>query len=78
MFQCDRARQHYRKAEQTLPKPDARGLIPAQIMAAIYLELLKTIERADYDVFSTRIRVRRPRQALIAALTWLRITVPLK
>lgn len=47
-------------------------------MAAIYSELLKSIERAQYDVFRQRIRVRRPRQGLIAALTWLKITVPLK
>jgi phytoene synthase len=77
-FQCERARQYYRKAEQTLPKSDAPKMIAAQIMAAIYLQLLKTIERANYDVFSRRIRVRRPRQALIAAVTWLKITVPLK
>ena len=78
MFQCARARQYYRKADETLPKRDARGLIAAQIMAAIYLELLKAIERARYDVFSRRIRVPRARQAFVAFMTWLRITVPLK
>jgi phytoene synthase len=77
-FQCQRARAFYRKAERGLPLPDARGLIAARIMAAIYSELLKSIEQAQYDVFRQRIRVRRPRQAIIAALTWLRITVPLK
>jgi 15-cis-phytoene synthase len=76
-FQCERARQHYRTAAAMLPGPDARGLIAARIMAAIYQELLTAIERADYDVFSRRVRVRRPRQALVAALTWLRMTVPL-
>jgi 15-cis-phytoene synthase len=77
-FQCERAMQYYQQAEATLPKRDARGLIPAQIMAAIYLQLLRAIKRADYDVFSRRIRVPRPLQALVAAFTWLRITVPLK
>jgi 15-cis-phytoene synthase len=77
-FQCERARQYYRKAEQALPQKDARGLIAARIMAAIYSDLLKMIERAKYDVFGERIRVRRPRQAAIAALTWLKIAVPRK
>ena len=56
-FQCERARQYYRRAEQALPKRDARGMVAARIMAAIYFDLLKTIERANYDVFSGRIRV---------------------
>jgi phytoene synthase len=71
-FQSERAREYYRKAETTLPKADARGMVAARIMAAIYFDLLKAIERANYDVFSRRIRVRRSRQALLAALTWLK------
>jgi phytoene synthase len=78
VFQCERARQYYREAEEALPASDARGLAAARIMAAIYLELLTAIERAGYDVFSRRIRVRRPRQAVVAVLTWLGIAVPLK
>ena len=77
-FQCERARQYYRRAEETLPRTDARGLVAARIMAAIYLELLKAIERADYDVFSGRIAVSRPRQALVAAVAWLKAIVPVK
>jgi phytoene synthase len=75
MFQCERARQYYRKAEKTLPKSEARSLIAAQIMGAIYQELLTSIERANYDVFSRRIRVPRPRQAFIALSAWFRMTV---
>jgi 15-cis-phytoene synthase len=77
-FESERARSYYRKAEQALPQPDARGLIAARIMAAIYAELLQTIERSNFDVFRRRIRVKRPRQAMIAALTWLKIRLPLK
>jgi 15-cis-phytoene synthase len=77
-FESARARQYYRKAEQALPQPDARGLIAARIMAAIYADLLRMIERSNFDVFRRRIRVTRPRQAMIAALTWLKITIPLK
>jgi len=73
--QCERAKQFYRKADEALPKPDEKGLVAARIMAAIYLDLLKSIERAKFDVFSRRIRVSRPRQAAIAASTWLKVMI---
>jgi phytoene synthase len=65
--QCARAREYYGRAAATLPRRDARNLVAAEIMGAIYYEILARIERADYDVFSSRIRVPRPRRALIAA-----------
>jgi phytoene synthase len=69
-FQCDRARSYYERSQRALPSADSRALIAARIMAAIYLEILRSIERADYDVFSRVIRVPRPRRAVIAATTW--------
>ena len=77
-FQAERARQFYRKARAALPKPDEKGLVAARIMAAIYADLLQSIERSNFDVFSRRIRLSRPRQALIAAGTWLKVMVPFK
>ena len=41
-------------------------------MAGIYREILKRVERANYDVFSSIIRIPRPRRAIIAATIWLR------
>lgn len=77
-FQVERARRFYRKADAALPRRDERRLVPARIMGAIYFELLRSIERADYDVFRQRLRVGRPRQAMIAALTWLKIMAAFK
>jgi phytoene/squalene synthetase len=37
----------------------------------VYFEILRRIERNGYDVFTTRVRVPRPRQALIALRQWL-------
>ena len=71
-FECARARSYYERAEQVLPARDARRLIAARIMAAIYRAILRAIERAGYDVFSRVIRVPRPRRAVIAASTWAR------
>lgn len=74
-FQAQRARDYYRRADTILPRPDARRLVAARIMGAIYRAILDRIEAADYDVFSRVIRVPRPRRALIAALTWARTAV---
>ena len=77
-FQVDRARRFYRKAAGALPRRDERRLVAARIMGAIYFELLRSIERAGYDVFHGRVRVGRPRQALLAGFTWLKVMVPFK
>jgi phytoene synthase len=74
-FQAQRARDRYRRADATLPRTDARRLVAARIMGAIYRGILDRIEAADYDVFTRVIRVPRPRRALIAATTWARTTI---
>jgi phytoene synthase len=74
-FQAQRAREYYRRADAALPRADARRLVAARIMGAIYRGILDRIEAANYDVFSAVIRVPRPRRALIAATTWLRTAV---
>jgi phytoene synthase len=74
-FQAQRARDYYRKADAVLPRSDARRLVAAKIMGAIYRGILDRIEAADYDVFSQVIRVPRPRRALIAATTWAKTAV---
>ena len=58
------------QGRRVLPRSDARRLVAAKIMGAIYRGILDRIEAADYDVFSQVIRVPRPRRALIAATTW--------
>ena len=69
-FECDRAHSYYRKAKRALPARDARRLVAAEIMGAIYLAILNRIERRDYDVFSEVVRIPRPRRAVIALTVW--------
>jgi 15-cis-phytoene synthase len=73
--QAVRARDYYSRAARTLPRRDARRLVAAEIMAAIYREVLDGIERRDYDVFSEVVRIPRPRRAVIAASTWIRTLI---
>jgi 15-cis-phytoene synthase len=73
--QARRARDYYARAAAALPPKDARRLIAAEIMGAIYMALLDRIERCDYDVFGEVVRIPRPRRAIIAASTWARKTL---
>ena len=65
-FECDRARGYYREAKAALPIQDARHLVAAEIMGAIYRAILTRIEQRDYDVFSEVVRIPRPTRAVIA------------
>jgi len=69
-YQCQRAREFYQQAASELPSADARSLVAAEIMGGIYFAILERIEAAGYDVFSRRIRVPRPRRALLALRIW--------
>jgi 15-cis-phytoene synthase len=70
-FECRRARDFYARAAAALPPADRRRLVAAEIMRAVYFETLKRIEAGGYDVFKGRLRVAKPRQALIALKEWL-------
>jgi phytoene synthase len=70
-FECRRAREFYQRAIDARAPEDRGKLVAAEIMRAVYFETLKRIERSDYDVFTARIRVARPRQAAIAFKQWL-------
>lgn len=74
-FQAARASDYYARADAALPRADARRLVAARIMGAIYRGILTRIERANYDVFSRVIRVPRPQRALIAAAVWIRTLI---
>jgi phytoene synthase len=65
-FECRRAREFYQRAIEARPEEDRRRLRAAEIMRAVYFEILKQIEHSGYDVFTARVRVPRPKQALIA------------
>jgi phytoene synthase len=69
-FECDRAREFYRRALDARPDEDRRRLVAAEIMRAVYFATLEKIERNGFDVFSGRTRIPKPAQALIALRQW--------
>jgi phytoene synthase len=69
-FECGRARQYFARANRALRQTNARKLVAAEIMGAVYREILRRVERTNYDVFSRVLRVPRPARARIALATW--------
>jgi phytoene synthase len=77
-FQGARAREYYTRASRNMSRDEARRLVAAEIMSGIYHAILDEIERRDYDVFTEKVRVPRPRRALIALRVWLRVMFGLR
>jgi|EndMetStandDraft_3_1072993.scaffolds.fasta_scaffold73778_2 15-cis-phytoene synthase len=71
--QAARAREYYQRASRGLPRDDARRLVAAEIMSAIYRAILDEIELRDYDVFSEIVRIPNSQRMSIAFRTWVRI-----
>ena len=69
-YEIDRARSYYKRASETLPKEDRKAVIAAEVMRAIYSNLLKRIEDANYDVYSVQAQLSKPKKLFIAVTTW--------
>ena len=68
--QAARARVFFSRAARALRPADRRKFTGAEIMHAVYRELLRRIEAARCEVFGPILRVPRPVQASLAVRTW--------
>lgn len=75
-FECDRAHEFFRMAKSFLAEDDKPLFYAARAMGNIYYLLLRRIERANYDIFSKRIRLASPIKFLVAMLLHLRNKLP--
>ena len=66
-----RARSYFDKAAASLPDQDRASMFAAEIMSAIYRELLDSIQAVQFDVYRNQIAVPKKRRARIALSTWL-------
>jgi phytoene synthase len=69
-FEAARAREHYARAMQALPREDRKTQRPGLIMAAIYRALLDEIERDGFRVLTRRTSLTPLRKFWIAWKTW--------
>jgi phytoene synthase len=75
-FECERAHEFFRKAKKSLAEDDKPLFSMARAMGNIYYLLLLRIERANYDVFSKKIRLASPVKFLVAMILRLRNKLP--
>lgn len=75
-FECERAHEYFRRAKACLAEEDKPLFTAARTMGNIYYLLLLRIERAQYDVFSKRIRLSSPLKILVAMVLRLRQKFP--
>lgn len=71
-FQAQRAAEFYTKALGELPEEDRKGMLPAEIMATIYRELLEDLRKAQFRVFGNRVSVPSYRKVFLAFRAWAR------
>jgi 15-cis-phytoene synthase len=70
-FECSRAIDYFRKARGLLPREDRRSMLPAEIMGAIYWQLMRRIQDRSYNVFGAPIRLSRPKKMWTALSVYL-------
>jgi 15-cis-phytoene synthase len=75
-FECERAHEFYRSAKSCLAEDDKPLFTAARAMGNIYYLLLLRIERANYDIFTKRIRLASPVKFLVAMILRLRNKLP--
>jgi phytoene synthase len=69
-FQVARARDYYRRAEPLADLLTPEGRAVFGVMTGVYRRLLDEIERRDYDVFTTRIRLGKWTKARVFLGGW--------
>ena len=69
-----RARAFYRRAHLLLPAGDRRAMVTAELMGAVYWQLLRRIERTNYDVLADEpLRLSKARKISLIILAWCRL-----
>ena len=71
-YEHQRARTYFMKAAASLPEQDRPAMFAAEIMAAIYREILDAMPAAQFDVFRNRLSVSKKRRMKIALEIWFR------
>ena len=56
-FEAARARQFFSRAEAALPREDRRSMIAAEIMGAVYHDLLRKMEMDKFRIFEKEYRL---------------------
>jgi len=70
-YQHTRAASYFRLAAGSLPEQDRASMFAAEIMGAIYKELLDQIQAVEFNVYHNRVSIPKSRRLKIALSIWL-------
>ncbi|MEO6033847.1 MAG: presqualene diphosphate synthase HpnD [Verrucomicrobiota bacterium] len=71
---AQRARHFYHLAQKTLPAPERKPMIAAELMGSVYWRLLRKLEREKFNVFGPHpTRLSKPQKILLIFRAWLRM-----
>jgi phytoene synthase len=69
------AKLFYQLARNTLPVEDRKSMVAAELMGSVYWQLLRKLERRQFNVFGPQpVRINRPQKLLLILRSWLRLT----
>lgn len=71
-FEASRAREAYHQAAALPAATERPALVAAEIMNAIYQDVLRRLDRRGFDVFGPRVRVPAARKLWLALQAWWR------
>src|SRR5271154_877282 len=68
-----RAKNFYALARQTLPAEDRKSMVAAELMGAVYWQLLKKLEQNQFNVFGEwPVRINRAEKLILIFRAWVR------
>ena len=71
---AQQARKFYRLARETLPAADRRSMAVAELLGSVYWQLLRKLERGQFQVFGPRpTRLSKGQKILLIFRTWFRL-----
>lgn len=71
---AERARHFYHCAREALPVSERRSMVAAELMGAVYWQLLRKLEQAKFPVLNSSVmRLSRLHKLLLIAQAWFRI-----
>lgn len=65
-FQAGRAQEHFDRAHAALPAVDRRSMVSAEMMGAVYHDLLDTLTARGYPLLRPALRLSKGRKAWVA------------
>ena len=73
---AERAKNYYSMARSQLPPEDRKALVAAELMGSVYWQLLKKLERHDFNVFGRQpVKLGKLHKLALVLQSWLRFAL---